>query len=190
MYLFFDTETTGLPKNWKAGVEDVNNWPRLVQIAWIFFDAQGNKIASENFIIKPNGFIIPKEAEQVHGISTAFALKEGKDIEMVLDKFYQALGETKFLVAHNISFDEKILGAEFLRVTSDYNPLDKISKICTMKSTSSYCQIPGPRGFKWPNLSELHRKLFNKDFDNAHDALADVEACASCFFELRRRGVL
>jgi len=35
MYLFFDTETTGLPKNWKAPIEDLNNWPRLVQLAWL-----------------------------------------------------------------------------------------------------------------------------------------------------------
>jgi len=30
MYLFFDTETTGLPRNWKAPVTDLDNWPRMV----------------------------------------------------------------------------------------------------------------------------------------------------------------
>ncbi len=32
MYLFFDTETTGLPKNWKASLTDLNNWPRLSEL--------------------------------------------------------------------------------------------------------------------------------------------------------------
>ena len=29
MFLTFDTETTGLPKNFKADVSDSANWPRL-----------------------------------------------------------------------------------------------------------------------------------------------------------------
>ena len=40
MYLFFDTETTGLPRNWKAPVTHLNNWPRMIQIAWIACDDQ------------------------------------------------------------------------------------------------------------------------------------------------------
>jgi len=35
MYLFFDTETTGLPKKWKAPITDLDNWPRLVQLAYL-----------------------------------------------------------------------------------------------------------------------------------------------------------
>ena len=31
-YLFFDTETTGLPKNYNAPITDTDNWPRLVQL--------------------------------------------------------------------------------------------------------------------------------------------------------------
>ncbi len=33
MYLFFDTETTGLPRNWHAPASDLANWPRLIQLA-------------------------------------------------------------------------------------------------------------------------------------------------------------
>lgn len=70
MYLFFDTETTGLPKNWKAPITDLNNWPRLVQLAFLIFDKNGNKISSGDFIIRPDGFIIPSDASAIHGIST------------------------------------------------------------------------------------------------------------------------
>ena len=70
MYLFFDTETTGLPRNWKAPVTDLHNWPRMVQIAWILCDKTGNRIESNDFIIKPENYKIPRDASRVHGIST------------------------------------------------------------------------------------------------------------------------
>jgi len=35
MYLFFDAETTGIPRNYKVPASDHRNWPRLVQIAWL-----------------------------------------------------------------------------------------------------------------------------------------------------------
>jgi len=84
MYLFFDTETTGLPKNWKAPVTDLNNWPRMIQIAWILCDQNGTRIESDDFIIQPEGFTIPSDASRVHGISTEKAIREGEDLEQVL----------------------------------------------------------------------------------------------------------
>ena len=33
--LFFDTETTGLPSDYNAPINNSHNWPRLVQISWI-----------------------------------------------------------------------------------------------------------------------------------------------------------
>ena len=32
MYLFFDTETAGLPRNKKTPISNLKNWPRLVQM--------------------------------------------------------------------------------------------------------------------------------------------------------------
>ena len=87
MYLLFDTETTGLPKNWKAPVTDLNNWPRLVQLAYLFYDNNGNEISAGNHIIKPDGFIIPTDASRIHGISTEKAIQEGKTLLIVLQEF-------------------------------------------------------------------------------------------------------
>ena len=79
MFLFFDTETTGLPQRWNAPVTDVDNWPRLVQLAWIMCDDKGNVIEERSDIIKPEGFSIPVEASRVHGITTIKAQEEGQD---------------------------------------------------------------------------------------------------------------
>ncbi|GAF03621.1 3'-5' exonuclease [Saccharicrinis fermentans] len=189
MFLFFDTETTGLPKNWKAPVTDLNNWPRMVQIAWILCDTKGNRIEANDYIIKPNGFIIPKDASNVHRITTDKANKEGAELEDVLCNFNSLVDKATYIVAHNISFDEKIIGAEFLRKKIKTNFSGR-KKLCTMQASTNFCRIPGPYGFKWPKLSELHQKLFGADFEEAHDASADINATEKCFWEMRRLGLI
>lgn len=189
MYLFFDTETTGLPGNWQAPVTDVNNWPRLVQLAYLLYDNNGNKISSGDYIIKPEGFTIPIDSSRIHGISTEKARKEGKELFLVLQNFQVLVNQADFLVAHNMSFDEKIIGAEFIRNRMiDY--LAPKKKICTMESTTTFCAIDGPYGYKWPKLSELHYKLFRSDFNEAHNAAVDINATAKCFWELMRLGII
>ena len=187
MYLFFDTETTGLPKNWKAPVTNLNNWPRLVQLAYLYYDNNGNKISGGDFIVKPEGFTIPAEASRVHGISTERALREGESITSVLQHFNSLIEQASYLVAHNISFDEKIVGSEFLR-NGMQNSIPSKNKICTMERTTRFCAINGPYGYKWPKLSELHYKLFGTGFEEAHDASVDVTVTAKCFWELKRLG--
>ncbi len=189
MYLFFDTETTGLPRNWKAPVSDLNNWPRMIQIAWILCDSEGNRIQSNDYIIQPENFIIPVEAARVHGISTQKAINEGVKLIDVLTEFNNLVEQANFIVAHNISFDEKIVGAEFLRkgIRSDF---DRKKKLCTMQASTNYCRLPGPYGYKWPKLSELHIKLFGVDFDEAHDASVDINATERCFWEMRKIGII
>ena len=87
MYLFFDTETTGLPKDWRAPLSDLDNWPRLVQLAFITYDTDGNALQEADYIIKPEGFRIPIASANVHGISTERALAEGIPIADVLNHF-------------------------------------------------------------------------------------------------------
>jgi DNA polymerase III epsilon subunit-like protein len=187
MILFFDTETTGLPKNWKAPVTDLDNWPRLVQLAYLVYDFDGNLIHSCNEIIKPDGFTIPTEASNVHGITTEMASQRGTDINDVFELFLIHLKRSKMIVAHNMAFDEKIIGSELIRLGKE-NVIVAKEKVCTMLKTVDLCKIEGPYGYKWPKLEELHRYLFNHDFEGAHDALADIQATAKCFWELVSMG--
>ncbi len=188
MYLIFDTETTGLPKRWDAPVSDVDNWPRCVQIAWQLHDDMGKLIEHQDFLIRPDDFDIPYDAERIHGISTALALEEGKPISEVLELFNKALDRTNFVVGQNVGFDINIIGAELHRLDMD----SKLSALpvldtCT-EHTAELCKIPGGRGgkFKLPTLTELHEFLFQERFEEAHNATADVEATSRCFLELIR----
>ena len=87
MFLTFDTETTGLPKNFKADVSDSDNWPRLVQLAWQLNNEKGELLSNDSLIIKPDGFTIPFNSEKVHGISTEIANKNGIGLKEAVLKF-------------------------------------------------------------------------------------------------------
>ncbi len=189
MYLIFDTETTGLPKRWDAPYTDTDNWPRCIQIAWQLHDAMGNLVDQQDYLVQPEGFNIPYDAEKIHGISTELAAQDGVSLEEVLAKFNIAMSKTKFIVGQNVKFDLNIMGAEFHRLGVE-NPLQELPVLdtCT-EATASLCQIPGGRGgkFKLPTLTELHQFLFGVAFGEAHNATADVEATTRCFLELVRR---
>jgi|GEM_PF-3517687 len=212
--LLFDTETTGVPKRKDASLWDYDNWPRLVQIAYLFIDSYGREIASFDYIIKPDGFIIPKEALAVHGISTGYAYENGKDRWDVLREFVHFVDLADVIIGHNIDFDINIVGSEMERMEiwrmheDDYgydeygsslyvykNFIDRLSKkrrICTMKSAVNYCKFPNNNGYgyRYPKLQELYKKLFGKEFEGAHNALSDIRATYKCFVELAKRGVL
>ena len=188
MYLIFDTETTGLPKSWNAPITDTDNWPRCIQIAWQLHDSMGKIVEHNNFLLQPEGFNIPYDAEQIHGISTDLAQEQGIPLKECLTLFNEVLQKTTFIVGQNVNFDLNIMGCEFHRfgIPNNLNKLPVLDT-CT-EHTAQLCQIPGGRGgkFKLPTLTELHNHLFGVNFGEAHNATADVEATTRCFLELIR----
>ena len=189
MYLFFDTETTGVPKNYKAPPSDLLNWPRVVQLGWVVTDQQGQELKATNHIIRPDGFMIPEVVSRIHGITTEMAMRDGVQLHKALDEIALDILDADMLFAHNMSFDENILGAEFLRAGRPNVVLQK-PRACTMQGSTDFCAIVGNYGYKWPKLQELHKELFGYPFEGDHDALVDVRACVRCYLELRKREVM
>jgi DNA polymerase-3 subunit alpha len=191
MYLIFDTETTGLPRNFNAPITDTDNWPRCIQIAWQLHDEFGKLIEHQDFLIKPEGFNIPYDAERIHGISTELAQEEGVTLAEMLEQFTAVLSRAKFVVGQNVGFDVNIMGCELYRmgVESTLTTMPVLDT-CT-EVTADLLKIPGGRGgkFKLPTLTELHQYLFGVPFGEAHNATADVEATTRCFLELINRKV-
>lgn len=188
--VFFDTETTGLPRDYNAPSSNLDNWPRLVQLAWIVSDYQGNVLSSENHIIIPNGFEIPSISAAIHGITTEIAKSKGENLIDVIDKFLNVLQNATAIAGHNISFDQHIVEAEILRCGRP-NILKRIPAYCTMKLSANYCNILNSnKEVKWPTLQELFFKLYGKKFEGAHNAMDDVDATYKCFFTLAKLGVI
>lgn len=200
LYLFFDTETTGLIDfNVKLSEESLPIFPYLVELAWVLTNSEGRILDSESKLIIPK---IGKhkweiKEDMIHKINQGMAEGYGDFMDDVLTRFNKIVRREELanqkltLVAHNIQFDLTVLEANFMRIGRD--PIFPESRICTMLSSIEYCQIPnyGNRpGYKYPKLSELYERLFEKEFPDAHSALSDVMATRECFFALRDLGVI
>lgn len=181
MILFLDTETTGLTP-----------MDRIVSLCWSFYDLAGREVRTSHHLVYPADFTIPTEVSRIHGITTAIAIQRGVPLSKVLAQLRNEIQicHPELYVGHNVSFDRPIVLNEFARTGLEEN-LSNLPTFCTMKSTTQLCRLPSNRGgYKWPKLAELHEHLFGQAHEGAHDAAADVGACARCYFELRARRLI
>jgi len=198
MFTFFDCETTGKPRDYKAPMTDLDNWPRVIQLAWLLADAEGNTVNQKEYFVTPDCWEVPVEQFWVnHGFSTERCKKEGIPMRQVLTEFVNDLNQSEYLISHNINFDKNVVGAEMLRYEMRAK---KLIKICTMESSIDFCKLPFPgqrewfgkvtKTYKWPKLDELHVVLFGRSMEGGHQAGEDVTALKNCFFELVKIGVI
>lgn len=196
LILFFDTETTGFPKD-GAPLEEQ---PHIVQLGYILAMYDGTKtevIDQRNITINP-GVPIPEEVSKIHGITDEIA-SSFQDFKSSAGDFFRNVIDAEMIVGHNVMFDYKMIKIEAERIWEDEAKRSawlanmKSKCVCTMMPSVKLCQIPypsGKAGYKWPKLIELHNFLFQKDFENAHDAYADIKATMDCFVELHKRNVI
>jgi DNA polymerase-3 subunit epsilon len=186
--LFFDTETTGkaefrLPHNHATQ-------PRIVQIGAILMDGKHEVRGELNVIIKPNGWTIPPDVAAIHGITQEIADEFGVGHGLALQMFDELAAQADVYVAHNFSFDDFVLQVATAKEEAFILNLSylKDHSYCTMLATTDICQLPGNYGkFKWPKLQEAHQHAFGEPFEGAHDAMADVRACARLYRWLKER---
>ena len=181
--LFFDTETTGIPDRAAKWDVDFMQYPHVVQMAWI----HGCKV--ESHIIRPDGWEIPDETVEIHGIKNEYAMEHGEPFAAVVDMFIQDCHDAGLICGHNIHFDTGIVKANILRELGreyyDANDVEtalyKGKRIDTMRPTMKWVDARMANGrLKFPNLSELYSRCFPGESFPAHDALEDVKAVAKC----------
>lgn len=196
MILGYDTETTGLPF-WHDPSDDPRQ-PHLIQLAMILFDMEGREIARWANLVKPGaGAVMAPEAFAAHGISLERARDEGVHPSEALDAFFGMLEHAHLMVGHNESFDRRIMRICAAR-HKGFKWEPPVPNFCTLYRSKFIMKLPptpkmiaaGIRTYKSPNLGECIRHFFGEDLVNAHDALADVEACMRVFWHLvRNEGV-
>lgn len=185
--LIFDTETTG-KWDFKAP-DDASHQPHLVQLAAVLEDVDtGATLADVNLMVRPEEWEIEEGAQKVHGISKVKAQACGVNLPNACFVFRDLVEQANFVVAHNATFDIRIMTRALREADVPEIPWSKRPARCTMLTSTPICKVPGPRGFKWPSLAEAYRFFFNEDFDNAHDAKADMEACRRIHRALIQRG--
>ncbi len=208
--LIFDTETTGLPKNQKAepSLENLDDWPHIVQLSWIMYETNNceNIIAESDNIIKiTQEIVISEESIKIHKITPQICKEKGYKMSDVMDKFMKNFIEADLIVAHNMTFDHKMIQVEALRnmiihppgYAGWYSKLIIWQKIanckkmfCTMQETVDICCLKakyktGKEYVKFPTLAELHEYYFGYKPNDLHNALVDVMVCARCFHMLK-----
>ena len=182
--LFYDSETTG-KLDFKRPAEDPSQ-PHIVQLGAILCDDSRRVVAEINLLVRPDGWVIPAEAIAIHGITQDMAERYGVGLAAVMRLFLDLCAHADVLVAHNVSFDEKMVRRELhhlnLPVTAE--EFRQRPSFCTMKSTTDICKLPGPYGYKWPKMTEAYAHFFGNVFDGAHDAIADVRACRGVYYAM------
>lgn len=195
--LAYDTETSGLP-DWGKPSEDPCQ-PRVVQLcAELFDDETGTVLHGMNFIILPQGWTIPADVSAVHGITTDLALAHGLPMRAVLPLFLSLWKQADMRVAHNESFDMRMLRIEIKRDTGfseDFADKWKAAPaFCTQAKSSPIMNLPptakmlaaGRRHAKSPNLGEAYEFFTGRKLVNAHNAAVDVAACKEVYMALKR----
>lgn len=185
-FIFFDVETNGLPKNYKGNPLDLNNWPEVLSIAWIFCYENGDLISEHYSVLNRSQIMIwDDKAVETHGITREKSLSEGKPAAYIFGQFLHDLSNSDVVVCHNTGFDIPVLICDMLR-TGNVNVSGIFSKkhqFCTMLTTSDYWG-------KWPKLVDLFEHLYYpkgeslEEGGDFHNAKFDVWACAFIFFEI------
>lgn len=193
MILFFDTETTGI---WdKRLPPDHPQQPHIVQLACLLTEADGTERAAVNLIVRPDDWDIPSGASAIHGITTEIAQRCGVSEAMVV-ACWDRLGRiSDVMVAHNIEFDWGVMETAAGR-TGACNP--EVGNggpdlFCTMQAATPILNMPptsrmlavGINKPKPPKLEECIQFWFGEKHEKAHDALADVRACARIYFHMK-----
>lgn len=186
--VIFDTETNGKILNWNAKLNEhtLDNFPRITQLAWQKVCLETVEVMNEHqSFIKPNGWTIPKEQFFIeNNMSTERCEEFGVPLEEVIPLIISDLQDSEIVVAHNLNFDMKVIGAEMIRLKMSVGK--QLIKVCTMEASIDYCKLPPFRygKYKFPKLVELYKILFDREMIGNHDAFDDVVGCRECSLQL------
>lgn len=191
--LYFDTETTGLPK--ASFPYNHPDQPHVTQLGFIL-EVDGHDAMTVDTLIKPDGWEIGQVASDLTGITLDMCEKDGIPIADAVELFIVAAENADAIVCHNTAFDTKIMGMEYVRLRPDASPkliLSGRPTICTMLASMNVCRISkgdNRTDYKWPKLIEAMEFFFNEGLDGAHSAIVDILATRRVFHKLGGLGYL
>ena len=190
--LFYDTETQSLPLFNKPS-EDPRQ-PHIVQLGACLVDIDSwRTVSSLDVIVRPEGWTIPDETAAIHGITTEIAEASGVAESMALGLFMELWDVAEFRVAHNESFDCRIVRISLMRHGTD--PQEEADEWkagaaeCTQALSTPILKLPptekmlraGFKKNKSANLGEAYQFFTGKKLEGAHSAMVDVQACIAVY---------
>lgn len=186
MYLIFDCSALAGKTDYKANFTETNAWPRLIHISWILLNEEFKPIGDADYIVDSKNFLIDNKSKEKAHIDDEDIAKKAKSVDEILDKFSETAEKAEYIFAHNLNYNENILGAEYVRNKKSINMFSK-KRYCLMEEGTYYCKIPSKGGgFKFPTLPELHAACFGQSYGPPGNARADVIASARSFIKLMK----
>lgn len=177
-YIAFDFETSGLPKGRKPVTQDTlsqYDTCRAVSLSAARFSSKGRLVDTFDAMILPTDFSISPGSVAIHGITDEMAKSKGRPFLQVFTDFMTFIGpRTKTMVAHNAKFDVSVLRSEMLRHNIDISLVEDLNFRCTL-------ELYRERFLKPIRLGVLYEEIFGKQFENAHNSLADCIACGRVY---------
>lgn len=197
--LIYDCETTGL---YQPSLPSAHpDQPHIVQAAAQLVDAHGNVLEEFEAIVKPDGWTIPGEATEIHGITTERALDEGFPADDVLHQLLCMQARATLRTGYNQPFDARIVRIGLYRhargldaayghhidaVATAPGPAIEalreavadwwnygIAQYDVMRTMKDIMQLPGR---KYPKLAEAFAHATGETMVGAHTAMGDVDA--------------
>ncbi len=185
--MFLDTETSDKILDKDFSSDEEGRLPYLVQLSWLICDENRKEIKRTNYYVNEKDFSSSKCALKIHGIEDYFRQLNGFSRKEVMRGLVDDIQRYKpLIVCHCKAFDLQIIKVELERADIKYD-IDLAPVFCTMEATRSLAGSIQDRYFR---LDELYAILFYKKIQHHHDALADAQATAACFFELLGSGFI
>ena len=164
MIIYFDTETTGL----RPG--------KICQLSYVMQGEEG--VTAKNMFFHVGD--VEPSAAAVHGFTAdvLYELSEGKIFADRAEEIAADFNAAEVVVAHNFSFDEMFMRAEFERIGERFSYKNSL---CSMKKFTPVCRLPRANGaaFKYPKLAELCEFLDIYPYDVTRESMRLFKAAPS-----------
>ena len=157
----FDVETTGTDTSKDA----------IIQLAAVKFDKDFNRLDSYCCYVKPmEDFEIAPGALEKHGLTKEFILDNGMPSNGVMEVFNAFCKDCDMLSYNGNTFDIKFIDKEMKAAGIEFS-LDRV-----FYDSMKYEIMLHPR-----HLENVYKNYTGRDLDDAHNALADVNATIEVF---------
>lgn len=181
--LFYDFETTGLPLYGEPSGDP--RQPHIVQLGVKVVDMITRKhLQAVEIIVRPNGWEIPKEASDVHGVTTEMAYDLGIPEEAVTEILLELWrpDAPRLRIAYNESFDARIMRIGLKRYFGDElaDQWKEGPAECAMRMAN-----PILKKGRYPKLGDAHEFFTGRPLDGAHTAMGDVDGCMTVYWAVK-----
>jgi len=181
--LAYKTETNGLP-DWIAP-SDASHQPHIVRLSAILFNAETKeKIDYFDVLVRPDGWSIPQEAINSHGITEEAAEKLGIDESAAIELFHKLLfeaGDEVIRVTSNKYFNSRIIRIASKRF------LDEEKQQFLANKENHFCVGSMAKGFfnvKQISIDDAYSHFENDIESISETSLGDAEKAAKVYFAI------